>query len=212
MGWKEKIINAFNTGTSNMTGNNSALNIVVKAASERGDYKAVTKAGKDALKGATLGYTLSALPFAGSDIIGLKYIPKAQPGMALPTIPSILERAYNKLDYLLTPSKRWEERYGVKPNASLGPLELLNPEAWVGIELETLDKAHRGVELAKEVKTIKEIPELSPKVRFEAIFKRSIKQPVSKSEKGLYSYVKKHHPNDLVNWEKYMDEYIKYWK
>lgn len=139
-------------------------------------------------------------------------IVKAQPGTVLPTIPSVLARTYNKLENILTPIKKWEDKYNVKANASLGPLELLNPEAFVGIELETLDKAHRGVELAKEVKTIKEIPELSPKARFEAIFKRTIKQPVSKSEKGLYSYVEKHHPDDLANWEKYMDEYVKYWK
>ena len=131
---------------------------------------------------------------------------KAQPGTILPTIPSALTKAYDKLDSALTPISKWESKYNVKANASLGPLELLNPEAWVGIDISTLDKAHKGVELVKEVPKLNDIP--IPITRTS----KKISQPVTKSEKGLYSYVKNHHPEDLANWEKYMEEYMKFWK
>ena len=137
---------------------------------------------------------------------------KAQPGTVLPTIPSVLSNAYNKLEETLTPIKKWEDKYKVKAKASSGLLALLNPEAFVGIDIATLTPQHRGVKLAEEVLPIKQVPVTNPIERIEAARKARIPKPVSKSEKGLYTYVKNHHKEDIEHWPDYMDEFIKYWR
>ena len=88
-------------------------------------------------------------------------IVKAQPGTILPTIPSILLKGYNKLDEFLTPIKKWEDKYNVKANASLGPLQFVNPEAWVGIDVNTLTTANYGNGGIKALREIKEVPTIS---------------------------------------------------
>lgn len=90
-----------------------------------------------------------------------KYILKAQPGMVLPTIPSALTKTYNKVENALTPISKWENKYNVKANASLGILQFVNPEAWVGIDPATLTTANFGNGGIKALKEVEQIPKIT---------------------------------------------------
>ena len=132
---------------------------------------------------------------------------KGQLGLSnLPVNPNVIKRTYDKANNWLNPIGKWESKYNVKADASLGPLMWLeNPEAFAGVDLATIDPAHVGAKFLKEPIPKKIITSTTK------ISKPVVKQPTTKMEKGLHTYVKNKHPEDLANWEKYLDEYMKYW-